>query len=451
MRMRTMSMSMNEHWKEQLAWEKGGEDLKSVCGEDSFLGESGVCLPLMLSPPPPVPSEADMRRAVELDVSHQLSLLPVIDKETVQFFGKWPHLRVLGMQEPMSVVFSLMNLAVQVHAIQYVFRDLLPSTFPLRSVYLTHAKIASVAWCASSVFHTRDLWWTERFDYFSAAAVLVSGFFLAMCRILSIRPGTPLYYRIRAGCILAWVLHVLYLLSRWRLDYSYNMAACLVLGVMHNVFWLLYAHMPNLCLRLRASLGSMDSVNASIPLAPTKGSSSERPSPAMLTPQPMKLSNPQRRRLELLILAMFAAPALELFDFPPLFRLLDAHALWHLVTVPLTMLWYHWLADDARECVTAHGWHADHHDVELTDVDELAAEPSSSSSRLETASMLALPVSMAPPSLDAQPQHPTTAAPTLSVPGAVQPLVGQAYAMLTTLGLWGWQVIRLMRGLLISS
>ena len=29
---------------------------------------------------------------------------------TVKYFGKWPFTRVLGMQEPASVAFSLMNM-----------------------------------------------------------------------------------------------------------------------------------------------------------------------------------------------------------------------------------------------------------------------------------------------------------------------------------------------------
>lgn len=31
---------------------------------------------------------------------------------------------------------------------------------------------------------------------------------------------------------------------------------------------------------------------------------------------------------------------LELWDFPPLFWALDAHALWHCVTSPLPFMWY---------------------------------------------------------------------------------------------------------------
>ena len=39
----------------------------------------------------------------------------------------------------------------------------------------------------------------------------------------------------------------------------------------------------------------------------------------------------------------------ELLDFAPIFRLLDAHAMWHLSTIPLGMAWWHFLCSDAIE------------------------------------------------------------------------------------------------------
>ncbi|MBA4819366.1 hypothetical protein H2165_14215, partial [Staphylococcus aureus] len=157
---------------------------------------------------------------IEAEVARELALLPVIDKRTVQYFGKWPQLRVLGMQEPMSAVFSFMNLCVQIYAMKKLFRERLPLSFPLRNVYRSHVMIAAVAWIASTVFHTRDLWWTERFDYFSAAAVLMSGLFMSLCRIFQVLPRTPLFSRLLSACVGAWVLHVLYLLSNRRMDYT---------------------------------------------------------------------------------------------------------------------------------------------------------------------------------------------------------------------------------------
>lgn len=67
------------------------------------------------------------------------------------------------------------------------------------------------------------------------------------------------------------------------------------------------------------------------PLEPTKYRSVNAATPAIL--------------VGLTTLAM----SFELLDFAPLLRMLDAHALWHLCTIPLGMAWWHFLAADAIE------------------------------------------------------------------------------------------------------
>lgn len=39
---------------------------------------------------------------------------------------------------------------------------------------------------------------------------------------------------------------------------------------------------------------------------------------------------------------------LELMDFPPIFWLIDAHALWHLTTGFITVLFYNFIIDDCK-------------------------------------------------------------------------------------------------------
>ena len=46
--------------------------------------------------------------------------------------------------------------------------------------------------------------------------------------------------------------------------------------------------------------------------------------------------------------AFMLAGALELFDFPPFKRAIDAHALWHAATIVIVDRWYAFLLRDAR-------------------------------------------------------------------------------------------------------
>ena len=58
----------------------------------------------------------------------------------------------------------------------------------------------------------------------------------------------------------------------------------------------------------------------------------------------------------MILLLLTLASLLELLDFPPLLRALDAHSLWHLSTVPIASMWYDWLIQDAQECVSLGFW-----------------------------------------------------------------------------------------------
>ncbi|WFD25774.1 hypothetical protein MNAN1_000740 [Malassezia nana] len=413
MQERTRAKELKERWLEQLAWEKKDDEFKELCGDTHFLSSSGACVPLLMEPPPPLWTESEARRNIDAMVTQELSHLPAIDKQTVQFYGKWPQLRLLGMQEPMSVLFSLLNLVVQLHAWFHVFPQRIPDTYPLKEVYLWQVRIGSMAWVASAVFHTRDVWWTERWDYFSAAAVLLSGLFFALARLFYLRPDMQRFRQTLLGCVGAWLLHVTYLLLRRRFDYTYNMTACLTVGIVHNVLWLLYAIAPHLLERVRVLL-----------------------IPAPFHAGPPTLSTPQRQRLEMLVALMFLAPALEVVDFPPLLRLVDAHALWHCATIPLTYYWYQWLANDARECVMMAGWHSDPPGKrDVPEETELAATGPSAS---DAAAQSTLPLS-------------TPATPATPTALSALPLWAQAQHMWGALCEWTWHSLRTLRDMIITS
>lgn len=54
-------------------------------------------------------------------------------------------------------------------------------------------------------------------------------------------------------------------------------------------------------------------------------------------------------RLKLWTVVFCAALAmlLEIFDFPPLWGVFDAHAVWHATTLPITYIWWSFIKDDA--------------------------------------------------------------------------------------------------------
>lgn len=299
-------------------------------------------------------SRAAQAAKVEELVQSRLAQLRPVQKQMVQYHGKWVFIRVLGAQEPLSVLFSLLNLRVHALAVMRL-RAELPELFPLKVIYVLHALVSCNAWIWSAIFHARDKPFTERLDYFSAGAAVLSGFFFSLCRLFRWGPSHPRFTLLARGCGAALVLHVLYL-SIGRFDYSYNMTANVLVGALHSLLWLVYSFNPAVFAARPA--GNVRPLSRRIDERPPNqiGGGGSPPMPVISAGAAAPTSRAARRKLQLIVGLLVLATSLELFDFPPLMRALDAHALWHLATVPIASMWYDWLIDDARECVSSGWW-----------------------------------------------------------------------------------------------
>ncbi|KAK4333094.1 Ribosome biogenesis protein TSR1 [Rhodotorula toruloides] len=279
----------------------------------------------------------------------------------VQFHGKWPFhrldfsslplvpflpLRLVGLflprlQEPLSVFFSLANLYA--HYLGLVSlrtlhrRGRMQEGRRLARVYEVYAWTGLNAWIWSVVFHTRDVGWTERADYFAAAWTMVASLWVAVVRIqgwyASSSKGKTLAPSQRraalvwtASLVALFLLHCAYLGLRDRFDYTYNMRFNVLVALSTIFLWALWtlaqSRLPTPSNFSRRQLSSYPSAR------------SRFRAPHYLSPLPPLLLLP-------------ALTALELLDFPPLgpggLRLLDAHALWHASTVPVVRMWYAFL------------------------------------------------------------------------------------------------------------
>ncbi|KAL5999657.1 hypothetical protein ACLOJK_037942 [Asimina triloba] len=63
--------------------------------------------------------------------------------------------------------------------------------------------------------------------------------------------------------------------------------------------------------------------------------------------------HPSRLKLWAVVMGGGLGMLLEIYDFPPYKAYMDAHALWHATTVPLTFLWWSFIKDDAEFRTTA--------------------------------------------------------------------------------------------------
>ena len=220
----------------------------------------------------------------------------------VQYHGKWPFHRFLGIQEPFAVIFSLLNFLAHYYGLSKI-RDSIPAEYPLRIYYTAFGYIGLSSWVFSIIFHCRDFNITEKLDYFAAGASVLYGLYYTPIRIFRLdlrKPAVkPTILRIwTITCLLLYVAHVSYL-TLWHWDYTYNMAANVAAGVVQNILWTWFS-----VTRYRA----------------LKKSWAAWPG--------------------LIVAWVIMAMSLELMDFPPVRGMLDAHSLWHLGTVGPTIWWY---------------------------------------------------------------------------------------------------------------
>ncbi|GKT40039.1 protein PER1 [Colletotrichum spaethianum] len=228
----------------------------------------------------------------------------------VQFHGKWPFYRFLGVQEPFSTLFSLGNLWAH-HDGWRKLRAVIPASYPLRPWYEWLAGVGIASWTFSAIFHTRDFVATEQLDYFAAGASVLYGLYYTVVRIMRLDLPTPRRRSVLRAwtllCVLLYAGHVAYLKGvRW--DYTYNMTANVIIGMIQNVMWLWFSF--NKYRQSRRGWAIWPSI---------------------------------------VVASVITVMSLELFDFPPLWGALDAHSLWHLGTIPPTILMYRFLVKDAQD------------------------------------------------------------------------------------------------------
>ena len=251
-----------------------------------------------------------------------------------KYHGKWPFRRLLGMQEPASVAFSLLNMAAQLRCLACYARLLRRSgaaaapkhrveaqtvdggsassavaaaadraaAWACRRLWPAYFLLSAAAWLASAAFHGRDTRLTERLDYYLAGALVAFTTFLSAARTLRLS-GRP---RMLAGALVAAATaRHLYRMQFVHFDYGLHVRVCIAAGLAQAALWLLWA-------AARAPRGHAG-----------------------------------RPWLLAFVALIHASMLFEVLDFAPFRAVLDAHAVWHACTVPLAFVWYRFVAEDA--------------------------------------------------------------------------------------------------------
>lgn len=224
------------------------------------------------------------------------------NKPVYKYYGKWPFLRILGLQELASSLFSIGNFVPFFYAYVYIIPHRIPSTYFLNPLLYIFALLGMAAWICSAIFHARDFRVTEILDYLFADCGYF--FYSGLCVIRVFDLTSKKIWLLVYGIIVIFaVQHFSYLLLI-KFDYGYNT----LVGAIFSLF------------------------------------------SGILTTAHAIITFNERRYNWKSILAFFAvffAAAFEIFDFPPIMRIFDAHSLWHLFTIPVYFLIWSFIVDEA--------------------------------------------------------------------------------------------------------
>jgi len=212
-----------------------------------------------------------------------------------QFHGKWPFLRLWGVQEPASALFSLFNLVVHAVMINKFIRKT-DTASPTYWVWISYAAVSINAWIWSTVFHTRDVSWTEKMDYFCAFSIVLFQLLAFFHRIFCSDASWTRTVAVTAIAVAVYAHHLHKMLTV-RFDYGYNMKVNIIVGIVQSVLWLSWSWKNRHWL-------------------------------------------PHVKWIARSILAMDLSILLEVLEFEPILWTFDSHALWHLSTAPLHILTY---------------------------------------------------------------------------------------------------------------
>lgn len=228
-------------------------------------------------------------------------------ENVVQYYGKWPFRRIFGIQELGSSLLSLGNLLAHWYGFNHIYKANLQgraADWFLHGIIVLNFAVSINAWWWSTIFHARELWWTMYLDYFSAILLLFTGVALSIIRTFSIR------------------------------EHKRQLAVVLPLGVyfirhVHYMAMVDFSFSWNMKVGITAAL-TMTLLFAAWSIAH------------------LRVGKRLHCKYALLACAMgLAAATLEVFDFPPLWDVIDAHAIWHGATIPIILLWYYFYTADA--------------------------------------------------------------------------------------------------------
>ena len=257
-----------------------------------------------------------------------------------KYYGHWPFIRYMGLEEPASVLFSMLNALPHVLFLTFTLSksnisniipslslSSYPSHYYMRPWLVLSSILALLSWTSAIIFHSQKTALTSLIDYITAFIFIFYSFWIAIRRVWG---GHANYYNVLLSFIVLLVLcsYRVVMMMIGDVTFDNHMRLSIGLAVASVVIWVIWIFVIT-----KVEHNSYRRVSSS-------------------SPPPSSSSSYHRKWLCLWCQALFCfASLLEIFDFPPYYGIFDAHSLWHASTVPIAFLWYHFWYRDSLEYI----------------------------------------------------------------------------------------------------
>uniref|UniRef100_A0AC34QVM5 Post-GPI attachment to proteins factor 3 n=2 Tax=Panagrolaimus sp. JU765 TaxID=591449 RepID=A0AC34QVM5_9BILA len=170
----------------------------------------------------------------------------------------------------------------------------------MKNIWKYYCYIGIIIWMFSTIFHSRDFWLTELLDYFGAFGIVCYTFYVSIIFtfpwLQRNQDGLKINYFI-AGCLIAFYsTRVLLFLTG--IDYGLNMFYCIILSIITGIIYITWILKEIIQGKKRESL----------------------------------------KYLGIIIGIGLISACFEILDFPPILWIIDAHSIFHALTIPTPLL-----------------------------------------------------------------------------------------------------------------
>ena len=223
----------------------------------------------------------------------------------VKYYGHWPFVRIFGFQEPASALFSAMNCLPHIYNTLFRRYRFWKPQYPMSNFIILHSIISVFTWAASTLYHYHRTELSERVDLCSAFLFISFSTWMAMYNLISLQDRHFIFQISSAIFYFTLVLFQIFRIWNRTCTFTEHVHLSIFLVICHSTLWMLWA---------------------------------------FLSDAPWSL----KKHCITLQICLLAAGLFEIFDFPPIYDILDAHAVWHAATIPIGFSWYNFWSEHSK-------------------------------------------------------------------------------------------------------